>query len=80
MNASENENISAIFSRENFLNILCSVICQNKWVDLKIMYIGEMRPPYIYNITKIMRMEPDFQRSREFIWSSREWKRRAIFH
>ena len=35
MNASENENISAIFSWENFLNILCSVICQNKWVDKK---------------------------------------------
>jgi hypothetical protein len=33
MNASENENISALFFWENFLNILCSVICQNKWVD-----------------------------------------------
>ena len=31
--ASESENISALFSRENFLNIPCSVICQNKGVE-----------------------------------------------
>jgi hypothetical protein len=29
------------------------------------MYIGDTPLPYIFNITKIMRMEPDFQRSRD---------------
>ena len=33
MGASESENISALFSCKNFLNIPWSVICQNKWVE-----------------------------------------------
>ena len=38
--------------KENFLYIPWSVICQNKRVEEKVIYVGVPPPSYIYNITK----------------------------
>jgi hypothetical protein len=43
------------------------------------MYIGKLSQQYIYNITKIMRMESDFSKSRHFFLELQRMKKQSNF-